>query len=64
MITERAPRKVLLIKCPIVKVGPLEGRIAQWLAYLLPDPAAPGLIPCVPKRISEGKIVDVAEVNQ
>ena len=32
------------------------GRIAQWFAYLLPDPAAPSLIPRVPKKISEGKI--------
>ena len=36
------------------------GSIAQWLAYLLPDPAAPGLIPSVPRK----KIVDIAEVNQ
>ena len=34
------------------------GRIAQWLAYLLPDPAALGSIHSVPK------IVDIAEVNQ
>ena len=31
--------------------------IAQWLAYLLPDPDAPGLIP-------RGKNINVAEVNQ
>ena len=35
------------------------GGIPQWLAYLFPDLAAPGLVPSVPK-----KIVDVAEVNQ
>ena len=40
------------------------GSIAQWLAYLLPDPAAPGLITSVSKNVSEEKIVDIAEVNQ
>ena len=25
-----------------------DGSIAQWLAYLLSDPAAPGLIPSIP----------------
>ena len=30
--------------------------MAQWLSYLLPDPAAPGLIP---KKISEEKNVNV-----
>ena len=38
--------------------------IAQWLADLLPDPAAPGLIPSIPKSFSREKIVDIAEVNQ
>ena len=41
-----------------------EGSIAQWLAYLLPDPAALGSIPSITKNISEEKNVDVAEVNQ
>ena len=36
-----------------------EGSIAQWLAYLLLDP---GLIPSIPKKISEETIVDDAEV--
>ena len=36
----------------------LGGSIAQTLAYLLPDPAAPGLIPNVPQKISEEKIVN------
>ena len=31
---------------------------------LASKPAAPGLIPSVPKKFSEEKIVDVAEVNQ
>ena len=39
------------------------GSIAQWLAYLLPDPAALGLIPSVPKKISVETIIDVAKVN-
>ena len=41
----------------------LKGRssIAQWLSYLLLDPAAPGSIT---GRVSGGKIVDGAEVNQ
>ena len=29
--------------------------------YFLPDPAAPGSIPSVPKKFSAEKIVDVAE---
>ena len=40
------------------------GNIAQWLAYLLLYPAALGSIPSIPKKNSEEKIVDVAEVNQ
>ena len=32
--------------------------------HLLEDPAAPGLIPSILEKISEEKIVDVAEVNQ
>ena len=40
------------------------GSIAQQLAYLLPEPAAPSLIPSIPKKISEEKIIDVAEDNQ
>ena len=36
----------------------------QQLETLLPDPAVPGLIPSVPKKISDEKIVDFAEVNQ
>ena len=31
--------------------------IARWLAYLLPDPAAPGSIPSIPKFFSEEKLV-------
>ena len=38
--------------------------IAQWLTQLLPDPAAPGSIPCIPEIISEENIIKVAEVNQ
>ena len=40
------------------------GSIAQWLAYLLPNPAALGSNPSISKKNSEEKIVDVAEVNQ
>ena len=40
------------------------GSIAQWLAYLLPEPAAQGSIPIIPEIFSEEKNVDVAEVNQ
>ena len=40
-------------------------KVSWWGAeYLLPDPSAPGSIPSVPKKISDQKIVDVAEVNQ
>ena len=39
------------------------GSIAQWLAYLLPNSAAPGLIHNVPKFLDE-KIVDGDEINQ
>ena len=40
------------------------GSIAQWLACLLPDPAALGSIPSIPKYFSDKTIVDAAEVNQ
>ena len=40
------------------------GSIAQWLAYLLLDPAAPGSILRVPKKISEERVVNVGEENQ
>ena len=36
--------------------------MAQWLAYLLPDPAAPGLLPRGPKNFQR-KIVVMAENN-
>ena len=39
------------------------GSIAQWLAYLLSDPATPGLIPCVPENVSKEKIINIAEFN-
>ena len=38
--------------------------VAQRLAYLLPDLAAPGLIPSVLEFFSEEKNIDVAQVNQ
>ena len=46
--------------------GALSNRsIAQWLAYLLPDPATPGLIPSIPEIFfEEEKLSDVAAVNQ
>ena len=37
---------------------------AQWLANLLLDPAAPGSISSIPKKISVEIFFDVAEVNQ
>ena len=42
----------------------LVGSIAQWLASLIPDPAAQGLIASIPKILSEEKIIHVEEVNQ
>ena len=41
-----------------------EGSREQWLAYLLLDPDAPGLIPNIPKKFRTKEIADVAEVNQ
>ena len=38
--------------------------MTQWLAYLLLDPAAPGLIPSIHKFFSDENIVIVAESNQ
>ena len=38
--------------------------MAQQLPQLLLDPADPGSIPCIPQKISDEKIVIVAEVNQ
>ena len=40
----------------------LLGSIAQWLASLIPDQAPPGLIPSIPKILSEEKIIHVVEV--
>ena len=37
--------------------------MAQWLAYLLPDPAAVGSIPNITKDFSEENIINVAEVK-
>ena len=39
----------------------LGGTIAQWLAYFLPDPAAPAMIPRVHAIFYKEKIVNVAE---
>ena len=47
-----------------LEYGLMRGSIAHWLAYLLPHPAARGLIPSIPPENSEEKIVDVAEVNK
>ena len=38
--------------------------MAEWLAYLRPDPAILGSIPSFSKKNSEEKIVDVVKVNQ
>ena len=38
--------------------------IAQWLAYLRPNPAAPGSIPSFTGILSDQKIIDVAEAIQ
>ena len=32
------------------------GSLAQWLAYLLPDPAASGSNPCIPNIFTEEKL--------
>ena len=40
------------------------GRIVQYLADLLLDPTALGLISSIPEFFSEEKIVNVAEINQ
>ena len=45
-------------------MGGGRGSIAQRLACLLLDPAAPAMILSVLKTFSEEKIVDVVEVNQ
>ena len=61
----RAPRNGLLTRVLVAKILTWKrggGSIAQFLVYLLPDPAAPGSFPS--KKISEEKIIDVAEVNQ
>ena len=38
--------------------------MAQWVAYLLLDPAAPGWILSVPKVFFWEKNIDITEVNQ
>ena len=40
---------------PLIPSCAVVGSMAQWLAYLLPDPAAPALIPSVHKNILRGK---------
>ena len=50
--------------CTSQRLRMRRGSTAQWLAYLLLIPAAPGLIPSGPKKNFRGKIVDDAEVNQ
>ena len=54
----RAPGKSSVLHHSMKKLL-REGSIAQWLAYLLPDP---GLIPSIPKKFLEENIVDDAEV--
>ena len=41
----------------------LGGGAAWHNGYLLPDPAAQGLIPSIPEFFSEEKLANVAEVN-
>ena len=36
--------------------------MAQWFPYLFLNPAAPGLIRSIPKKMS-GEIVDISKVN-
>ena len=38
--------------------------MAQWLAYLLHNPATPGSIPSAPKTFPEKNIVYVTNANQ
>ena len=41
----------MLLNIVLLNIAKAEGgSIAQWLAYLLPDPAALGLIPSIPKN--------------
>ena len=47
----------------LLNLGIYGGIIAQWLAYLITDPAALGSIPIIPPKNSEETIVQVAEVN-
>ena len=54
--------RYFLLKCKItLNIKKFE---PEWLSYLLLDPAAPGLIPSVPQKISEEKNVDVAEPTE
>ena len=43
----------------MIKQGEDKG-IAQWLAHMLTDTAAPGLVPCVLEIFSEEEIDNVA----
>ena len=54
---------VALRQVPVKDSG-LGDSIAQRCAYLLLDPAAPGLFPSIPKIFLEEKIINVDEVNQ
>ena len=55
---------ILLPKAPDRLKWGKGGSVAQWLASLLLETAAPGLNPSGSKIVSEEKNVDVAEVNQ
>ena len=47
----------------LIKNIQVMGSLAQWLAYLLPDPATQVWFPALPKKF-QGKIADAAEINQ
>ena len=40
------------------------GSEAQWFGHLLPDPTAVGLIPSVPKKISEELLLMLLRLNE
>ena len=66
------PKTYLLTLRSIIRLRPIPkkilrgggGRIAQWLAFMLPDPAALGLTNIIHKKISEERNVHFAEVYQ
>ena len=50
-------QRLLLTETIYSRMKNKRGNIPQWLEYLLPDQAAPGSNPCVPKKNSRNELL-------